>query len=184
MAIGQWWLLGLGSAVLLGISWRALGNWRSHGFYRFWAWEAIWLMLLLNAPYWFGDWGDWQQQMAWLLLGLSLGLLFAGIYQMRRFGQAGSQRQDSELFAFERTSQLVTSGIFAYIRHPMYGSLLLLAWGIAFKRLDTLMLALTGFASVMLWLTARCEEHECMAYFGDVYRQYMGRSKMFVPFVF
>jgi protein-S-isoprenylcysteine O-methyltransferase Ste14 len=179
----QWLAFVTISAILVGISWRTLGNVRSHGFYRFLAWEAMLVMLVLNASSWFGDRSELNQRIAWVLLSLSLAVLFAGIYQMRRFGQAGEQRQDDELFAFERTSQLVTGGIFRYIRHPMYCSLLLLAWGIAFKRIDVLIVLLAVLSSVLLWCSARCEERECMAYFGDAYRQYMGRSWMFLPLV-
>ncbi|WP_037000458.1 methyltransferase family protein [Ectopseudomonas composti] len=179
----QWLAFVTISAILGGISWRTLGNVRSHGFYRFLAWEAMLVMLVLNASSWFGDRSELNQRIAWVLLSLSLAVLFAGIYQMRRFGQAGEQRQDDELFAFERTSQLVTGGIFRYIRHPMYCSLLLLAWGIAFKRIDALIVLLALLSSVLLWCSARCEERECLAYFGEAYREYMRRSWMFVPLV-
>lgn len=172
------------SAVLAGISWRTLGNPRSHGFYRFLAWEVMLVMLVLNASSWFGDRAELHQRISWVLLSLSLLVLFAGVYQMRRFGRAGVHRQDDELFAFERTSQLVTGGVFHFIRHPMYCSLLLLAWGIAFKRMDALILLLALLSSVLLWCAARCEERECLAYFGQAYRDYMARSRMFVPFVF
>ncbi|MDN5514508.1 MAG: DUF1295 domain-containing protein [Pseudomonas sp.] len=179
----QWLAFVTISAILVGISWRTLGNVRSHGFYRFLAWEAMLVMLVLNGSSWFGDRSELNQRIAWVLLSLSLAVLFAGIYQMRRFGQAGEQRQDDELFAFERTSQLVTAGIFRYIRHPMYCSLLLLAWGIAFKRIDALIVLLALLSSVLLWCSARCEERECLAYFGEAYREYMRRSWMFVPLV-
>jgi len=183
VTIWQWVAFVTISAVLVGISWRTLGNPRSHGFYRFFAWEAMAVMLVLNAPSWFGDRGEWNQRISWVLLSLSLLVLFAGVYQMRRFGRAGEQRQDDELFAFERTSQLVTGGIFRYIRHPMYCSLLLLAWGIAFKRVDAPIVLLAVLSSVLLWCSARCEERECLAYFGEAYRDYMKRSWMFVPLV-
>lgn len=184
MAVWQWVVFVVGSAVLLGLSWRTLGNPRSHGFYRFLAWEVMLVMLLLNASSWFGDRGELHQRVAWVLLSLSLLVLFAGVYQMRRFGRAGSQRQDDELFAFERTSQLVTSGVFCYIRHPMYCSLLLLTWGIACKRLDAVIVLLALLASVLLWYAARSEERECIGYFGQAYRDYMARTRMFVPFLF
>jgi protein-S-isoprenylcysteine O-methyltransferase Ste14 len=35
-----------------------------------------------------------------------------------------------------------------------------------------------------LFLAARRDEVECLAYFGDAYRAYMERSKMFVPYLF
>ncbi|MEO4048531.1 methyltransferase [Pseudomonas sp. CAU 1711] len=171
------------SAALAGISWRTLGNPRSHGFYRFLAWETMLLMLLRNGPFWLDE-RNALQGLSWLLLSLSLLVLFAGIYQMRRYGRADARRQDDELFAFERTSQLVTSGIFRYIRHPMYCSLLLLAWGIACKRMDAATVPLALLSSFLLWCAARREERECLAYFGQAYGTYMARSRMFVPYLF
>ena len=171
------------SSVLTALSWRSLGNPRSHGFYRYIAWELMAVLLVLNVPFWLENRDAMHQQVSWLLLTASLAVLFAGIYQMRRFGRAGERRQDDELFAFERTSALVTSGIFRYIRHPMYCSLLLLAWGIACKQPSSVTLLLAVLSSVALWLAARCEERECLAYFGDAYRDYMARTRMFIPFV-
>ena len=184
--MGGWQLLvfvGLSIALTL-VSWRSLGNPRSHGFYRYFAWEVMLVMLVLNAPFWFEDRAAVHQQISWVLLTSSLAVLFAGVYQMRRFGRADERRQDDELFAFERTSQLVTNGIFGYIRHPMYCSLLLLAWGIAWKQPTTLVMLLAVASSVLLWLAARVEERESLAYFGDAYRDYMARSRMFVPYLF
>ena len=66
----------------------------------------------------------------------------------------------------------------------MYCSLLLLAWGIAWKQPGVLVMLLAVVSSVLLWLAARVEERESLAYFGDAYRDYMARSRMFVPFIF
>ena len=174
----------LGSLALLGISWRALKNTRSHGFYRFLAWEAMLALLVLNAPVWFEDRYALHQKVSWVLLFTSLSVLLLGIYQLRRDGKPGEQRQDDELYAFERTSQLVTGGIYRFIRHPLFCSLLLLTWGIAWKDLHALTLVLALLASVLLYLAARRDEAECLAYFGEDYRAYMGRSRMFIPYLF
>lgn len=174
----------LGSLALLGISWRALKNVRSHGFYRFLAWEAMLGLLVLNAPVWFEGRYALHQKVSWVLLFASLTVLLFGVYQLRRDGRPGEQRQDDELYAFERTSQLVTGGIYRFIRHPLFCSLLLLTWGIACKDLHAVTLVLALLASVLLYLAARRDEAECLAYFGDAYRAYMGRSRMFIPWLF
>ncbi|HEX5842704.1 MAG TPA: methyltransferase [Pseudomonas sp.] len=182
------WLQGLafvlGTLMLLALSWQALRRPQSHGFYRFFAWEAILALLVLNGPLWFVDRYALHQRLSWLLLCASLLLLFAGLYQLRRMGRPDGQRTDAELFAFERTSQLVTSGIFRLIRHPLYASLLLLAWGVACKQPGDLSLVLALLASLALWLTAKRDEAECLVQFGEAYRDYMQRSKMFIPWVF
>lgn len=181
------WLQGLafalGTLMLLALSWQALRRPQSHGFYRFFAWEAILALLVLNGPLWFVERFALHQRLSWLLLFASLLLLFAGLYQLRRRGRPDGQRRDAELFAFERTSQLVTSGIFRLIRHPLYASLLLLAWGVACKQPNGLSLSLALLASLALWLTAKCDEAECLQQFGEAYRDYMQRSKMFIPWL-
>ena len=37
---------------------------------------------------------------------------------------------------------------------------------------------------VMLYITAIFDEKECIVYFGDKYKEYMKRSKMFIPYIF
>ncbi|MCU1717871.1 methyltransferase family protein [Pseudomonas sp. 5P_3.1_Bac2] len=174
----------LGTLLLLALSWQALRRPQSHGFYRFFAWEAILVLLVFNGPYWFVERYSAHQLASWALLFASLLVLVPGVYQLRRAGKPNDQRNDAELFAFERTSQLVTSGVFSHIRHPLYASLLLLAWGVAFKQPNGLSWTLAGIATVALYLTAKFDEAECLQQFGDAYSEYMQRSKMFVPWMF
>ena len=94
------------------------------------------------------------------------------------------QRQDETLFEFEKTTALVTGGIYRYIRHPLYSSLLLLAWGIFFKRPDLTGLLLAPTASLFLIVTASIEEQENIRYFGQAYQEYMKRTRKFIPFLF
>ncbi len=181
----QWLAIALGSVVLTGISWRALSSPRSHGFYRYFAWEVMLLLLVLNAPVWFDDRYALHQDVSWVLLFLSVVVLVLGGYQLRRHGKPSeAKRADAELYAFERTSQLVTSGIYRFIRHPLFCSLQLLNWGICFKQPTLPSFALATIASILLYLAARRDEAECQEYFGDAYRQYMARTRMFIPFLF
>lgn len=173
----------LGSVILIWLSRESLRQPRAHGFPRFFTWEAILALLVLNGPVWFDDRFAPHQLVSWALLFTSIGVLIAGLYLLRRVGQPGQARDDAELFAFEKTSTLVTVGIFRYIRHPMYSSLLLLAWGVFFKQPGLLGLLCAIAATLCLWLTARRDEAACLAYFGDDYRHYMQRSKRFIPFV-
>lgn len=173
------------SCALVIASRKALMRPRSHGFPRFFAWELMAALFVLNARMWFRDPWSWHQLISWALLFGCLVPLVAGSQRLFGHGKIVKERPGDEgLFSFEKTSQLVTTGIYRYIRHPLYGSLLMLAWGIFFKRTDWLGLALAALASVFLYWTARADEAECIAYFGDEYREYMKRSKRFVPFVF
>jgi protein-S-isoprenylcysteine O-methyltransferase Ste14 len=122
------------SAVLAYISRGSLRAPRSHGFYRFFAWEFILGLILANLEAWFVNPGAWHQVISWVLLCLSLAPLFFGVRALRSRGKPVKERAGEEnLLAFEKTSMLVTTGIYHYIRHPLYCSLLLLA-GVSFLK--------------------------------------------------
>jgi protein-S-isoprenylcysteine O-methyltransferase Ste14 len=172
------------SGWLFSISWRSLRVARSHGFYRFFAWEAILALILINSALWFSDPLSILQIVSWTFLLVSLALLGQGLYLIRIAGKSSGQRQDDTLLSFEKTSALVTSGIFRYIRHPLYGSLLFLAWGALLKELNAYSVCLALGATFFLVKTAKSDEIECIRYFGSSYEEYMRRTKMFVPFLF
>jgi protein-S-isoprenylcysteine O-methyltransferase Ste14 len=84
----------------------------------------------------------------------------------------------------EKTTTLVTSGAYRYIRHPVYGSLLYGTLGVFLKN-PSLVAGLLAMTSMgLLVITARVEEAECLEFFGTSYKEYMRRTKMFIPFVF
>jgi protein-S-isoprenylcysteine O-methyltransferase Ste14 len=172
------------SAVLVYISRASLSSPRSHGFWRFFAWEFILALFLLNVEQWFVDPFAWHQVISWILLFASLVPLVFGVGTLITRGKAAAQRQgDPSLLAFEKTTELVTTGIYGYIRHPLYSSLLLLAWGIFFKDPGLIGGLLGLAASLCLYLTARRDEAECIRFFGDAYREYMKKTKRFVPYI-
>jgi protein-S-isoprenylcysteine O-methyltransferase Ste14 len=172
------------SALLAYISREPLRNPRSHGFYRFFAWEVILALLVLNIDGWFLDPFAPHQIVSWILLVLSLYFLIDGVRLLKRVGQPDQDRPDETLISIEKTTQLVTVGIYRYIRHPFYSSLVFLAWGAFFKSSSWRDLALTLATSAFLYITAKIEEGENINYFGSAYEEYMAKTKMFVPFVF
>lgn len=177
-------LFAVASAGLFAVSRKALLRPRSHGFARFFAWELILVLCLLNYPYWVDAPYSAIQITSWTLLLISVGLVLHGVHLLKTFGKADPNRHDPELFSFERTSRLVTVGVYKYIRHPMYSSMLCLAWGAYLKHLSPTSLALVLSATFFTCLTAACDEAECAQYFGDAYRDYKRGTKKFIPFVF
>ena len=175
----------IGAAGLIYISRASLRAPRSHGFYRFFAWECILALFLLNVDVWFQTPLAWYQLISWLLLALCLVPLIMGVRMLRSRGKPVVQREaEPQLLAFEKTSSLVTTGIYHYIRHPLYSSLLLLTWGIFFKALTWPGLFLAIAATLLLFATAKADEAECLRFFGAPYQEYMKQTKRFVPFVF
>jgi protein-S-isoprenylcysteine O-methyltransferase Ste14 len=173
------------TSLLIYISRASLRQPDSHGFYRFFAWESILVLFLFNVDQWFIDPFSWNQLIAWALLVACLVPLAFGIHFLRSRGQPTQKRPgDSSLLAFEKTTALVTSGIYAYIRHPLYSSLLLLAWGIFFKAPSLVGATLALVATTFLVATARADEQECIRFFGENYQVYMQKTKRFIPFLF
>jgi protein-S-isoprenylcysteine O-methyltransferase Ste14 len=174
-----------GTAAIVWFSWKPLRQPRSHGFYRTFAWEFIWVLFLLNYRYWFDQVFSPLQIVSWLLLIASAVMVTAGMGWLRLKGKAdASRRDDPALLGLEKTTVLVTTGVYRYIRHPLYGATVLLAWGICLKHLSWPGAVLIVAATVCLALTMRIEEAENLAYFGPAYAEYRKRSKWFVPFVF
>jgi protein-S-isoprenylcysteine O-methyltransferase Ste14 len=178
-------------AVTIALAWisrRPLRSPASHGFPRFFAWEAILVLVLVNfisLQEWFRDPFSARQLASWVLLVGSLVVGVPGVVFLVRRGRPRADRPgDVTLVGIEKTTRLVTTGVFRYVRHPLYSSLLFLAWGVFFKRPGWVAGLLTLCATAMLYATARAEEKEDVRYFGDAYRTYMERSRMFVPFLF
>ncbi len=175
----------VGTAFLLLVSRASLRDPRSHGFYRFFAWETMLILFLLNVTYWFENPFAWYQLIAWFLLFLSIVPVVWGTLLLRKHGKPVEKReQDPTLLAFEKTTNLVTSGIYRYIRHPLYCSLLLLTWGFFFKHPSWAGGALAAVATGFLVLTAQADEAECVKFFGTAYEEYMKKTKRFIPFLF
>jgi len=174
----------LGTGCLVYVSRASLAVPRSHGFYRFFAWEAILGLALLNVDVWFRGPFSWHQLISWPLLAISALLVVIGVRLLRQMGEPNAQRDDVPLVAFEKTTTLVTTGAYRYIRHPLYSSLLFLAWGIFFKAPSWLGGLLAVKATLFLVATARVEESEDIRFFGPAYEEYIRRTKMFIPFLF
>lgn len=172
------------SIPIIVLSWESLKTKGSHGFYRFFSWEAILVLLIFKVEFWFADPFSWHQIISWILLFISIWFVLIGVITLKKKGKQQNIRQEENLYGFEKTSELVTSGIYKYIRHPLYSSLLLLTWGIYLKTLDWILFVVAFFASVSLHLTARADEKECISFFGDCYRNYMRTTKRFIPFIF
>lgn len=176
-------VFGLLSIPLLILSWRTLFDIRSHGFYRFFSWEGILWLFISNREFWFHDPFSIKQVFSWLFLIISAYLVIAGSFFLKNNGKSISARIDNTLFQFEKTSALVETGIFRYIRHPMYASLLFLTWGIFLKNTTLTLSIVSLLSSVLLYLTALSDEKECIRFFGNEYLEYMKRSRRFIPFL-
>ena len=81
--------------------------------------------------------------------------------------------------------EIVEKGPYRLIRHPSYsGYLLVLAgMGIAYESWAAFWIPLVG-GMLFFVIRVRAEEKMLVEHFGDNYRQYMKRTKRFIPYVF
>lgn len=174
-----------GTALITWLSRKPLRYPGSHGFFRFFAWEGILALVVMNHQPWGEDPLAPHQIVSWVLLIASVLLVTLGAANLHVKGCAAAARADHALYAFEKTTVLVTTGIFHLIRHPMYASLLALAWGAFFQAPSWPGGAVAAVSSIFLDLTASADERECLRYFGQPYADYMLRTpRRFFPGVY
>ncbi len=122
----SWIVFFVGTAGIAVFSWRfSIRSGRYHGVARFFAFESLLALFLLNRPYWFERPGTALHLLSWLFLFVSLGLAGFGARQLFRRGRPEGQ--------LENTTRLVTTGLFRFIRHPLYASLFYFGLGIWLK---------------------------------------------------
>ena len=173
------------SGAIVLLSWRPLRDLRSHGFYRFFAFELLSALILLNVPVWFRDPLSARQLVSWFLGAVSIGLAIEGFRLLRAIGRPAPTAAQSANLPFENTTTLVTVGAYRLIRHPLYASLLALVWCAYLKNPFAIGgIALAPVASGFLVATAVAEERENLASFGAPYAVYMKHTRRFVPFLF
>ena len=172
------------SVIIIYFSKSSINKPRSHGFYRFFAWESILALVLLNIDSWFTNPFSVTQMVSWILLIISLFLIIHAVILLRKTGKPSDTRSDSALLSLEKTTILVVKGPYRYIRHPFYSSLLFLCWGVFLKSVSIVGLVLAIMATMFLVLTGKSEEKEDIQYFGNPYVEYMKKTKMFIPFIF
>ena len=170
------------AAVLAFLTRRSLKGFYSHGVYRLIGWVAAIALVLLNLDFWFIEPFAVHQILSWFLLLLSIVVVPYGVVSLRK-GRPSASRGDDSLISIERTTQLVEVGAYRYVRHPIYSSLLFGALGIFLKNISWLSALLTAIVILSAVLTAKTEERENIEYFGEAYRNYIKRTKMFIPWL-
>jgi protein-S-isoprenylcysteine O-methyltransferase Ste14 len=107
-----------------------------------------------------------------LLAGLGLAV-WARIHLGRNWGMPMTQKEEPEL---------VTSGPYRLVRHPIYSGLLLALVGTALATDLFLLVVVVAMGAYFIY-SARVEERLMTASFPSTYPTYRAQSKMLIPFV-
>ena len=130
----------------------------------------------------FDGFADRGQGIVLVILGALTGIAFLWLFR-RSHKDLG--KNWSVTLEVREGHQLVTQGVYAHVRHPMYASFLL--WGITQALLIPNWIAgLAGLVAVMALYAVRQSREEAMMRdtFGADYDAYCARTKRLVPGVF
>jgi protein-S-isoprenylcysteine O-methyltransferase Ste14 len=102
------------------------------------------------------------------------GLLFVGIGLLIEGWR--------QVYRARRENRLVSSGLYAFVRHPQYLGLFIALFGEGVVHWPTLFsVGLFPVIVVAYYLLARKEERTMLVKFGEEYRTYMRQVPMFIP---
>ena len=138
---------------------------------------AVGLVLYLLSPPWW-TWtrfplGEWLQ---WIGIVVAIPPIFYLIWVHRHL-----DTQWSIALELQEDHQLITSGPYMRIRHPMYLGIFIYTIGLILISSDLLVALFFGFS---IWVNYRRipdEEQMMIEEFGDEYREYMERSGKLIP---
>jgi len=106
---------------------------------------------------------------------VAIGVAVA-IWARRHIGQFWSSR-----VALKEDHQLIQSGPYAYVRHPIYSGMLLALIGTALFIAEWRALVGVLLVFVAHWQKARREEKLLASQFGTAYEEYCGRTGSLIP---
>jgi protein-S-isoprenylcysteine O-methyltransferase Ste14 len=119
--------------------------------------------------------GPWRAGLGLVLFAVGLGVaIWARVHIGRNWGGPMTQKDDPEL---------VTSGPYHLVRHPIYSGILVAGAGTALALGWTWLIAVL-LAGVYFVYSATVEERYLNELFPDTYPGYKRSTKMLVPFVF
>ena len=135
----------------------------------------LWLMAVLP------DQVIYQIPAPWMYLSLAgqfaaIVLLVVGVLQTDTLSFVGLR----QLFeGKERSSQLVTHGLYRWVRHPLYTAGLLFIWLTPVMSINSLIVILS--ATVYIIVGASFEERKMEREFGAAYAEYKAATPMLIP---
>jgi protein-S-isoprenylcysteine O-methyltransferase Ste14 len=123
-----------------------------------------------------------QKSLPFQLIGFLLVVVGMGIAVIGRYNLSTNWANCYE-YQVKRKQELVTNGLYAFIRHPLYCGIALFFIGSELITQSYLVFVYC-FAFLAADQQATYEEALLIKHFGDQYKTYMKRTKRFIPFVY
>jgi protein-S-isoprenylcysteine O-methyltransferase Ste14 len=113
-----------------------------------------------------------------ILQGLAAMALIAGVMQTGLMEFAGLA-QIMPSYGESKPAELVTGGLYAYVRHPLYTAGLVFIWFSPEMTINRL--ALWSVFTLYIMLGAFFEERKLLKDFGAAYAEYKSKTPMLIP---
>jgi protein-S-isoprenylcysteine O-methyltransferase Ste14 len=112
-------------------------------------------------------------------------MIYAGALWLFRRAHKDLGKNWSITLEIRDQHRVVSNGVYAVVRHPMYSAFWLMGLGQAFL-LPNWIAGLAGLVgtAVLFFLRVEKEERMMLDTFGEEYRAYMGRTKRVIPRVY
>ncbi len=123
-----------------------------------------WLLyfFLLHNPFF-----KWLVYAGWAILIAGLIFIFLPMFVLRRKGRVAADK------SFIHTKNIVDSGIYAVVRHPLYLGWLLMYFAVIFFSQHWLVIILAAVGIMFMYLICRDEYKDMIAKFGSDYDDYI-----------
>lgn len=118
--------------------------------------------------------GVMSMESAWaLVMVTSSAVIFLGLFLMSK----------GWIMIHASYGELVTGGVYRYVRHPQYLGLVILTVGLLIQWPTIITLAMWPVLILMYYRLAKREEREALEAFGDRYEEYKQHTPMFLPYI-
>ena len=144
-----------------------------YGFVALSVFASLWVDRWLSLPRW---------SFSWWSLGLSIPLLILG-WLLSGWSVVAFFRTGGTPVPFNPPPRLITNGLYAYIRNPMFlgGFLFLLGLGVLLGSLSLTFIFGPLLIVLYVFYVKAVEEKEMEKKFGQEYLEYKKRVPMFIP---
>lgn len=115
------------------------------------------------------------------LFGFSLGIAGLGLcgYAQVKMGRSWRVGIDPG-----RQENLVTTGLYRFVRNPTYTGLMLVCAGLWMIWPTVSVAAFVGVFVLFMEVQTRCEEDFLITQHGDLYRNYKEKTKRYIPYIY
>ena len=134
----------------------------------------LYLSVVIPDPYFLSL--IWLNPVAYLLISAGLILLYLAFNAFDGAEFLGLKR--------EIKPELVLSGMYRYVRHPLYFATIILILGLFLLVPTQKMLLVLLISYSYILIGYRLEERKLVAVFGEEYREYQKKVKALIPYLY